>query len=133
MTAKHKYDESSIKHLEPLEHIRKRPGMYIGKLGNGSAADDGIYVLLKEVLDNTIDEFRMKCGKTVLIDIGESGETGQEVKIQDFGRGIPLGALVDCVSKIGRYEWCRYKSSKRTKRQIYSHVSEGRKNQVSIF
>ena len=107
MIEKAKYDEKSIKHLEPLEHIRKRPGMYIGKLGNGSAADDGSYVLLKEVLDNTIDEFRMKSGKTVTIEVGDQQDKGQEVKVQDLGRGIPLGALVDCVSKIntgGKYD-----------------------------
>lgn len=102
-----KYDESSIKHLEPLEHIRKRAGMYIGKLGNGTSADDGIYVLLKEVLDNAVDEFRMKAGKKIVVDIGDLTENGQRVIIQDFGRGIPLGALVDCVSKIntgGKYD-----------------------------
>jgi len=81
--------------------------MYIGKLGNGASADDGIYVLLKEVLDNAVDEFRMKAGKKITVDIGELTDEGQCVKVQDFGRGIPLGALVDCVSKIntgGKYD-----------------------------
>ena len=89
------YDESSIKTLDWQEHIRLRPGMYIGKLGDGSSADDGIYVLLKEVLDNCIDEHTMGYGKAVDVTI-EKGV----VTIRDFGRGIPLGKVVDVVSKI---------------------------------
>ncbi|TWI85412.1 topoisomerase-4 subunit B [Lacibacter cauensis] len=89
------YDESSIKTLDWQEHIRLRPGMYIGKLGDGSSADDGIYVLLKEVLDNCIDEHTMGYGKSVDVTI-EKGT----VTIRDYGRGIPLGKVVDVVSKI---------------------------------
>ncbi len=89
------YDESSIKSLDWKEHIRLRPGMYIGKLGDGSSPDDGIYVLVKEVIDNCIDEFTMGYGKTVELII-----EGKQVTIRDFGRGIPLGKVVDVVSKI---------------------------------
>jgi topoisomerase-4 subunit B len=96
------YNEDSIKSLDWREHIRLRPGMYIGKLGNGSAADDGIYVLLKEILDNSIDEFVMGNGNKIEIDIDQ-----REVRIRDYGRGIPLGKVIDCVSKIntgGKYD-----------------------------
>ncbi|MFZ9386650.1 MAG: DNA topoisomerase IV subunit B [Chitinophagaceae bacterium] len=89
------YDEDSIKSLDWKEHIRLRPGMYIGKLGDGSSPDDGIYVLVKEVLDNCIDEYTMGYGKTVEITI-----EGKQVMIRDYGRGIPLGKVVDVVSKI---------------------------------
>ncbi len=89
------YNEDSIKSLDWKDHIRLRPGMYIGKLGDGASPDDGIYVLIKEVLDNSIDEFIMGNGKQILITI-----SGKQVEVRDFGRGIPLGALVDCVSKI---------------------------------
>jgi topoisomerase-4 subunit B len=97
-----KYDESSIKSLEWNEHIRLRPGMYIGKLGDGSAPDDGIYVLCKEIIDNSIDEFVMGAGKKVEISVDE-----KQVRIRDFGRGIPLGKVIECVSKIntgGKYD-----------------------------
>lgn len=97
------YNEDSIKSLDWREHIRLRPGMYIGKLGDGSAPDDGIYVLLKEVLDNCIDEHVMGYGKTIDIKIDEAGS----VFVRDFGRGIPLGKVVDVVSKIntgGKYD-----------------------------
>ncbi len=90
------YDESKIKTLSSLDHIRKRPGMYIGRLGDGSHHDDGIYILLKEVVDNAIDEFIMGAGKRVNINISSTGY----VSVRDFGRGIPLGKLVDCVSTI---------------------------------
>ena len=89
------YDESKIKTLSSLEHIRLRSGMYIGRLGDGSNPDDGIYVLLKEVIDNSIDEFIMGYGKRILVDIKEN-----VVKVRDFGRGIPLGKVVECVSVI---------------------------------
>src|SRR3954467_2736188 len=89
------YTEDSIKSLDWKEHIRLRPGMYIGKLGDGSSPDDGIYVLVKEVLDNCIDEYTMGYGKTVELTIADGGVT-----IRDFGRGIPLGKVVDVVSKI---------------------------------
>jgi topoisomerase-4 subunit B len=92
---KHTYDESKIKTLSSLEHIRLRTGMYIGRLGDGTHFDDGIYILLKEVLDNTIDEFIMGHGKEVQISV-----EGDVVEIRDFGRGIPLGKLIDCVSTI---------------------------------
>ncbi len=89
------YDESSIKSLDWREHIRLRPGMYIGKLGDGSAKDDGIYVLVKEVIDNSIDEHMMGHGKTIDVKITDS-----RVTVRDYGRGIPLGKVVDVVSKI---------------------------------
>ncbi len=90
-----KYTEESIRTLEWKDHIRLRPGMYIGKLGDGSSQDDGIYVLLKEVIDNAIDEFVMGYGKTIDITIRD-----QMVAIRDYGRGIPLGKVIECVSKI---------------------------------
>ncbi|OQY95373.1 MAG: DNA topoisomerase IV [Sphingobacteriales bacterium UTBCD1] len=89
------YTEESIKSLDWKEHIRLRPGMYIGKLGDGSSPDDGIYVLLKEVIDNCIDEFAMGYGKTIEITI-----EGKQVNVRDYGRGIPLGKVVDAVSKV---------------------------------
>jgi topoisomerase-4 subunit B len=89
------YDEGTIRTLDWQEHIRKRPGMYIGKLGDGSTADDGIYVLLKEVIDNSIDEFMMGYGKKITVEIDQD-----RVFIRDYGRGIPLGKLVDVVSKM---------------------------------
>jgi len=96
------YNEDSIKSLDWKEHIRLRPGMYIGKLGDGSSKDDGIYVLVKEVIDNCIDEHMMGYGKRVEVKISEN-----EVRIRDYGRGIPLGKVVDVVSKIntgGKYD-----------------------------
>jgi len=92
----HQYDESKIKTLSSLEHIRKRPGMYIGRLGNGSHPDDGIYILVKEVIDNSVDEFIMGYGKRVDIDINDNGYC----RVRDYGRGIPLGKVVECVSTI---------------------------------
>jgi len=89
------YDEGSIKTLDWQEHIRKRPGMYIGKLGDGSASDDGIYVLLKEVMDNSIDEFMMGNGRRIEVRV-----TNELVSVRDFGRGIPLGKLLDVASKM---------------------------------
>ena len=89
------YDEDSIKSLDWKEHIRLRPGMYIGKLGDGASPDDGIYVLVKEVMDNCIDEYTMGHGKTVELTI-----EGKTVTVRDYGRGIPLGKVVDVVSKI---------------------------------
>ena len=103
------YNEDNIKSLDWQEHIRIRPGMYIGKLGDGSSQDDGIYVLLKEVIDNSIDEYVMGNGKNIDIQI-EHGK----VTIRDFGRGIPLGKVIDCVSKIntgGKYDSKAFKKS----------------------
>ena len=94
------YDESKIKTLSSLEHIRLRTGMYIGRLGDGSNPDDGIYVLLKEVIDNCIDEFIMGNGRQIDIQIKEQKSGSSTVKIRDFGRGIPLGKIVECVSVI---------------------------------
>jgi len=91
------YDESSVKTLDALSHIRLRSGMYIGRLGDGSHPDDGIYIMLKEVIDNSVDEFIMKQGKKILIDVDEQAG---KVSIRDFGRGIPLGKVVECVSQI---------------------------------
>ncbi len=96
------YTEDSIRSLDWKEHIRLRPGMYIGKLGDGSAQDDGIYVLVKEVVDNSIDEHMMGFGKTIDIKVSE-----HKVEVRDYGRGIPLGKVIDCVSKIntgGKYD-----------------------------
>ena len=89
------YTEDSIKSLDWREHIRLRPGMYIGKLGDGSSADDGVYVLIKEVIDNCIDEHTMGYGKQVEVSID-----GKSISIRGYGRGIPLGKVVDVVSKI---------------------------------
>jgi topoisomerase-4 subunit B len=89
------YTEASIKTLSSLEHIRIRPGMYIGRLGNGAHAEDGIYVLLKETIDNAIDEFTMGAGKKIEVEL-----TDRTVRVRDYGRGIPLGKLIDCVSII---------------------------------
>ncbi len=94
-STKHVYDESKIKTLSSLEHIRLRTGMYIGRIGNGSHYDDGCYILLKEVIDNAIDEYIMGHGREVRIDV-----EGSRVSVRDYGRGIPLGKVVDCVSKI---------------------------------
>lgn len=97
------YTEDNIRSLDWREHIRLRPGMYIGKLGNGSAADDGIYILFKEIIDNSIDEYAMGVGKKIEIQLAEDGE----MTVRDYGRGIPLGKVVDCVSKIntgGKYD-----------------------------
>ena len=101
-TGNSNYTEESIKSLDWKEHIRLRPGMYIGKLGDGSAHDDGIYVLVKEIIDNCIDEHMMGFGKTIDIKVSD-----HKVKIRDYGRGIPLGKVIDCVSKIttgGKYD-----------------------------
>ena len=104
-----KYDESSIKSLDWKQHIRKRPGMYIGKTGNGSSPDDGIYILIKEVLDNSIDEHIMGFGNKIVVKRSEN-----IISIRDFGRGIPLGKVEDCVSKIntgGKYDSEVFKKS----------------------
>jgi len=103
------YTEDNIRSLDWKEHIRMRPGMYIGKLGDGSSPDDGIYILLKEVIDNCIDEFVMGSGKTIEIRIKD-----KEVKVRDYGRGIPLGKVVDVVSKMntgGKYDSRAFKKS----------------------
>jgi len=103
------YTEDNIRSLDWKEHIRLRPGMYIGKLGDGSSADDGIYILLKEVIDNCIDEFVMGAGKTIEISI-----PGDKVIVRDYGRGIPLGKVVDVVSKMntgGKYDTRAFKKS----------------------
>jgi topoisomerase-4 subunit B len=103
------YTEDNIRSLDWHEHIRLRPGMYIGKLGDGSSADDGIYVLLKEIIDNSIDEFVMGHGKTIDIIIKEG-----VVTVRDYGRGIPLGKVIDCVSRIntgGKYDSRAFKKS----------------------
>ncbi len=103
------YTEENIRSLDWKEHIRMRPGMYIGKLGDGSSADDGIYILLKEVLDNSIDEYVMGAGKTIEVSI-----QGQRVIVRDYGRGIPLGKVVDVVSKMntgGKYDTKAFKKS----------------------
>ena len=103
------YGDDNIQTLEWQEHVRMRPGMYIGKLGDGSSADDGIYILLKEVIDNSIDEFVMGAGKQIEVRIGDN-----KVSVRDFGRGIPLGKVVDVVSKMntgGKYDSRAFKKS----------------------
>jgi len=97
------YDAEDIKHLSDMEHIRLRPGMYIGRLGDGSHSEDGIYVLLKEVIDNSIDEFKMGAGRRIEVDVDEQ----LRVSVRDYGRGIPLAALIDAVSMLntgGKYD-----------------------------
>ncbi len=109
MAEQTKYTEDNIRSLDWKEHIRMRPGMYIGKLGDGSSPDDGIYILIKEVLDNSIDEYVMGAGKT--IEVAVKGET---VTVRDYGRGIPLGKVVDVVSKMntgGKYDSRAFKKS----------------------
>lgn len=134
MAQETKYTEDNIRSLDWKEHIRMRPGMYIGKLGDGSSADDGIYILVKEVLDNSIDEYVMGAGKTIEISI-----QGNKVSVRDYGRGIPLGKVVDVVSKMntgGKYDskafkvcwfkWGWYKSGKRL--VIFFRVESNRDN-----
>jgi topoisomerase IV subunit B len=109
MSDQSKYTEDNIRSLDWKEHIRMRPGMYIGKLGDGSSPDDGIYILLKEVLDNCIDEFVMGAGKTIEVTIRD-----KTVAVRDYGRGIPLGKVVDVVSKMntgGKYDSLAFKKS----------------------
>ena len=109
MTQQTKYTEDNIRSLDWKEHIRMRPGMYIGKLGDGSSPDDGIYILLKEVLDNSIDEYVMGAGKTIEVSV-----QGHKVTVRDYGRGIPLGKVVDVVSKMntgGKYDSRAFKKS----------------------
>ena len=109
MSGKSKYTEENIRSLDWKEHIRMRPGMYIGKLGDGSSSDDGIYILLKEVLDNSIDEYVMGAGKTIEVSVQSS-----KVVVRDYGRGIPLGKLVDVVSKMntgGKYDTRAFKKA----------------------
>ena len=104
------YTDDSIRHLSDMEHIRTRPGMYIGRLGDGSMAEDGIYVLLKEVVDNSIDEFRMNMGKRIEVDM----EDHLRVSVRDYGRGIPQGKLVEAVSVLntgGKYDSKAFKKS----------------------
>jgi DNA gyrase/topoisomerase IV subunit B len=119
MSEINQYTEDNIRSLDWKEHIRMRPGMYIGKLGDGSSPDDGIYILLKEVIDNCIDEFVMGAGKTIEVAIKD-----KTVSVRDYGRGIPLGESRRCGFKneyrrqirftwhlkIGRTERCRYQS-----------------------
>ncbi|TNE70869.1 MAG: type IIA DNA topoisomerase subunit B, partial [Bacteroidetes bacterium] len=100
--AENQYTEENIRSLDWKEHIRLRPGMYIGKLGDGTSPDDGIYILVKEVVDNCIDEFVMGNGKKIDISIKDG-----KVAVRDYGRGIPLGKVIDCVSQIntgGKYD-----------------------------
>ncbi len=107
--AENQYTEDNIRSLDWKEHIRLRPGMYIGKLGDGSAADDGIYILVKEIMDNSVDEFVMGNGKKIDIKVKDG-----KVSVRDYGRGIPLGKVIDCVSQIntgGKYDSKAFKKS----------------------
>ena len=104
------YEDDNIRHLSDMDHVRLRPGMYIGRLGDGTHAEDGIYVLLKEIVDNSIDEFKMKAGKRIEVDI----EEGRRVSVRDYGRGIPQGKLVEAVSMLntgGKYDSKAFKKS----------------------
>lgn len=104
------YEDDNIRHLSDMEHVRTRPGMYIGRLGDGTNAEDGIYVLLKEVMDNSIDEFKMKAGKKIEINI----EDNLKVSVRDYGRGIPQGKLIEAVSVLntgGKYDNKAFKKS----------------------
>ena len=112
------YNDDNIVHLDDREHIRRRPGMYIGKLGDGKHDDDGIYVLIKETIDNSIDEFRMNEGKVIEVSVrpytDETGYTGEVVRVRDYGRGIPLGKMVEAVSLLntgGKYDTKAFKKS----------------------
>ena len=110
------YNEDNIVHLDDREHIRRRPGMYIGKLGDGSHSDDGIYVLIKETIDNCIDEFRMNEGKVVEVSVSapSAEDNSQRVRVRDYGRGIPLGKMVEAVSILntgGKYDTKAFKKS----------------------
>ena len=104
------YTDDNIRHLSDMEHVRTRPGMYIGRLGDGSLPEDGIYVLLKEVIDNSIDEFKMHAGDRIEVDI----EDNLRVSVRDYGRGIPQGKLVEAVSVLntgGKYDSKAFKKS----------------------
>ena len=117
------YTDDNIRTLEGVEHIRLRPGMYIGTLGNGDDPADGIYVLLKEVVDNSIDEFSAGFGKQILITVTE-----KEVSVRDFGRGIPLGSVVKAVSILntgGKYDSKGYKRSESGKCAFFSFLCRG--------
>lgn len=104
------YDEGNIQTLSGLDHIRLRPGMYIGHLGNGSSPEDGIYILLKEVIDNSIDEFKMKVGNRIEVKIDD----GLRVSVRDYGRGIPQGRMIEAVSILntsGKFDSKAFKKS----------------------
>ena len=104
------YTDDNIRHLSDMEHVRTRPGMYIGRLGDGAHAEDGIYVLLKEVIDNSIDEFKMQAGKKIEITVEEN----LRVSVRDYGRGIPQGKLIEAVSMLntgGKYDSKAFKKS----------------------
>ena len=104
------YTDDNIRHLSDMEHVRTRPGMYIGRLGDGAHAEDGIYVLLKEVIDNSIDEFKMQAGKKIEIIVEEN----LRVSVRDYGRGIPQGKLIEAVSMLntgGKYDSKAFKKS----------------------
>ena len=104
------YTDDNIRHLSDMEHVRTRPGMYIGRLGDGNLPEDGIYVLLKEVIDNSIDEFKMNAGKRIEVDITDD----LCVSVRDYGRGIPQGKLVEAVSVLntgGKYDSKAFKKS----------------------
>ena len=104
------YTDDNIRHLSDMEHVRTRPGMYIGRLGDGSLPEDGIYVLLKEVVDNSIDEFKMNAGDRIEVDLDDN----LRVTVRDYGRGIPQGKLVEAVSMLntgGKYDSKAFKKS----------------------
>ena len=104
------YSDDNIRTIEGVMHIRLRPGMYIGRLGDGKSQDDGIYVMLKEIVDNSVDEFSMKFGKQIIIDISEQGQ----VSVRDFGRGIPLASVVRATSVLntgGKFDDAAFKKA----------------------
>ena len=104
------YTDDNIRHLSDMEHVRTRPGMYIGRLGDGSLPEDGIYVLLKEVIDNSIDEFKMHAGTRIEVNVDDN----LRVSVRDYGRGIPQGKLIEAVSVLntgGKYDSKAFKKS----------------------
>ena len=117
------YTDDNIRHLSDMEHVRTRPGMYIGRLGDGAHAEDGIYVLLKEVIDNSIDEFKMQAGKKIEIIVEEN----LRVSVRDYGRGIPQGKLIEAVSMLntgGKYD---------SKRVADGRDTEHRRGQRNLY
>ena len=124
-----RYDDENIRHLSDMEHVRTRPGMYIGRLGDGSLPEDGIYVLLKEVIDNSIDEFKMHAGDRIEVNIDEN----LRVAVRDYGRGIPQGKLIEAVSVLntgGKYD---SKAFKKARGEMISDVTEDTQDENGTY
>ena len=121
------YNDDNITHLSDVDHIRTRPGMYIGRLGDGSHTEDGIYVLLKEAIDNSIDEFRMNAGKRIEVDITDN----KCVSLRDYGRGIPQGKMIEAVSQLntgGKYDSKAFKRTGNAPRTIPTNAASISRN-----